>query len=359
MSKTMELFILDSGAFSVKGSGATIDIEAYAEFCAKHPGISYYVSLDVIPEGRKPADLEKTCQEGWANYQIMKQHVPQHKIIPVYHYGEDVKWLDRYLDDGCSYIGFGQTGIGGMTRTRHHMNNLRSRLFNADGSRAVKTHGFAVTSFKYMMMFPWHSVDSASWVKQGGFGGVWVPHRKFGSTGWDYTRPPMVINFSPKSPSAKTKDWVSILTMTPAQQTLVREYMDEIGSPMGRYEIKDVEPGYKLAKGKELWYDKDSSPQKVLVILEKGLTTAHQHRWRANAIYMRKVNESIDVNHIYLAGSDGTVYPPVEKSLRKRLMTYHSVGKGSGQAYRDFAMWDAALLERQQRGEQIDAPTTQ
>lgn len=339
----MQLLMLDSGAYSVNKSGAEIDPIAYADFCARHPGVSYYVSLDVIPTGRRPDELTASCEKGWNNYLLMKAHVPQSKIIPVFHYGEDLKYLDRYLEDGVSYIGFGQTGAPGRTKTKLYMDSLRPRLFNTDGSPAVKTHGFAVTSFEYMSIFPWYSVDSSTWVKRGAFGAVWVPQVKLGNRSeFDYSRPPNAYSFSVKCPSQKyPKRSANIHNLTDQQRETLYRYMDSIKAKMGKYEVVDVPDGYKLNRPHELW--QYGTRKQIIRILERGLVTCYHHRWRANAIFMRRAERAHLVNHLYLAGSEGSVAPPVEVRLEKRLMSYQNVQKEPSLPYSVFRQWHDAV----------------
>jgi hypothetical protein len=45
-------------------------------------------------------------------------------------------------------------------------------MSDADGNSRVKFHGFGMTDVRYMRMFPWYSVDSASWALVAGFGNV-------------------------------------------------------------------------------------------------------------------------------------------------------------------------------------------
>jgi len=45
---TPNLFMLDSGAYSVWSQGEELDIDDYIRFCLMYPEVDYYVSLDVI-----------------------------------------------------------------------------------------------------------------------------------------------------------------------------------------------------------------------------------------------------------------------------------------------------------------------
>ena len=180
------LLLLDSGAYSVWNVGGVVDLDRYIQFCKDHPGVSYYVSLDVIigkkgDDRTKRADaVEASCQESWSNYQKMISVLPIEKVIPVFHRGENFKWLEKYLKFGCPYIGFGQIGTGGGEGQGHYLDQIRKFVCGADGRPVVKTHGFAVTAYELMLSFPWHSVDSASWIRAGSYCDVYFPAVKDG-----------------------------------------------------------------------------------------------------------------------------------------------------------------------------------
>jgi len=61
----------------------------------------------------------------------------------------------------------------------------------------IKTHGFAMTSWKLMCRWPWWSVDSATWIKLASYGWILVP-RWDKRTGFRYDVPPMQVNVSRK-----------------------------------------------------------------------------------------------------------------------------------------------------------------
>ena len=86
-------FFLDSGAFSAYTVGAKINLDEYIQYIKDHK-IKTYANLDVID------DVEGSYQ----NYKYMVSSGL--KPIPVFHCGEDSKYLELYLKD-CDYIALG------------------------------------------------------------------------------------------------------------------------------------------------------------------------------------------------------------------------------------------------------------
>jgi hypothetical protein len=153
-----ENVIIDSGAFSVWNKGITIDIDDYLEFCKAQPSRWTFINLDVIPpKGATAEDIENCCQKGYENYLYLKQHLEN--IMPVFHYGEDIKWLHKYMETA--------DWIGISPNNNSHENVKREWLkgiFHITQDK-VKTHGLGYSSFEGLTMFPFYSVDSISFKK--------------------------------------------------------------------------------------------------------------------------------------------------------------------------------------------------
>lgn len=144
-TKKVELF-LDSGAFSAESQKVHIDINEYIDFIKEHEEvIDVYANLDVI------GNAEAT----WKNQMIMEK--AGLKPLPVFHYGEDLKWLKKLLDKGYSYI-----SLGGMVPIStkdlfHWLDDLFSNyLTDHSGMPIVKVHGFGLTVLRLMLRYPWY-----------------------------------------------------------------------------------------------------------------------------------------------------------------------------------------------------------
>lgn len=90
--------LLDSGAWSAYTQNKRIDFKKYIDYIDEYKEcISEYVVLDEI------GDSEISL---WS-YLVMKRKGLS--PIPVYHYGEDMKYLDEYIKRGEKRIAFGGT----------------------------------------------------------------------------------------------------------------------------------------------------------------------------------------------------------------------------------------------------------
>jgi len=164
----MRIF-LDSGAFTAWSRGKVINIDDYISFIYKYKDtIDVYANLDVI------GSPEKT----WENQMIMEKAglLP----LPVFHTPfEDVKWLQRYIEQGYDYIALGGMAGGTISKTRiiKHLNSVFPNLLcDQEGLPKVKVHGFGMTALQLVYKYPWYSVDSASWQLRGSaYGLVDVP----------------------------------------------------------------------------------------------------------------------------------------------------------------------------------------
>lgn len=336
------LLMLDSGAFAVWNRGKTVDLDAYIQFCKENENCSYYVALDVIP-GRpgfvpRDEDREKSCQMSWDNYQKMLKTLPIEKVIPVFHQNENFKWLDKYLDFGTPYVGISPANDKTTGQKLAWLKQVKKHIFDTAGQPIVKTHGFAVTSYKLMKLFQWHSVDSASWVRHSAYGTVYVPQLKNGE--WVYDEPPTLLSVSPKSPSKNDKA-KHITNQTEIAMQRIDRWFSELGVRLGSFELVDIEEGYKKKKG-ELAYSEvkgsyagyssgfaplgNEDKKQVLRIKEKGLMTCHQMRFWVNKTFIQRANKVLPVNHIYFAGAAGSLVDKVEYKLKRRLLSYHDLG---------------------------------
>jgi hypothetical protein len=152
---------LDSGAFSMWSLGAHVDIAAYCEYIKrnediirKEDGVLMASVMDAI------GDAEGTLK----NQQAMEKLGV--KPLPCYHFGEDPKYLEYYVNNYESMT------LGGMVaqetwQLKLWLDGIWERyLTDGAGRPRVKVHGFGLTSPELMRRYPWTSVDSSSWVQQ-------------------------------------------------------------------------------------------------------------------------------------------------------------------------------------------------
>lgn len=140
--------MVDSGAFSVSTKGKRIDIDKYIEFLKlNEEKITCSVVLDVIDNAQKSYD----------NWLYMRNKGIKN-LIPVYHLGEDIKWLDLYCQE-TDFIGVG--GIVGVTNWKINGGFLKrvSKRYPTH-----KIHIFGLNSYKALRMINAYSCDATTWL---------------------------------------------------------------------------------------------------------------------------------------------------------------------------------------------------
>ena len=95
---------IDSGAFSARNSKRGVDIAEYAKFInSAYQGVETFANLDVMLQNvaTKGYTKEQCQQMSYDNFVWLRGHVcPEaaKKIAAVYHMGEPLELLDKYLD---------------------------------------------------------------------------------------------------------------------------------------------------------------------------------------------------------------------------------------------------------------------
>jgi hypothetical protein len=151
---------LDSGAFSAFTKGAQIDIAEYAKFIKRWDRqIEVASVLDGI------GDPELTLRN-----QLTLEDIGV-SVLPCFHYGEPLSYLERYLRD-YEYI-----TLGGMVpiSTSQLVLWLNQIWGGPLKGWHGKVHGFGLTTIATILQYPWYSVDSTVWVKAGRFGSIIIP----------------------------------------------------------------------------------------------------------------------------------------------------------------------------------------
>jgi hypothetical protein len=231
------IFFLDSGAFSAWSRGMKIDIDEYIAFIkANIERIEVYACLDAIPgaPGRSATttEREQAAETTWANYLYMKQEGLD--PLPVFHYGEDFKYLERMLEYGCDYIGIGGlVGIPGPNRLAW-LDRVFTRITDDRGFPIIKTHGFGMTSVPLIFRYPWWSVDSTTWIKITATGAIYLPALdKEGNFVFDQI--PATISVSSRNPK-QTNDGKHANTMSPAMRKVLDRWLEICGKTYAEVE---------------------------------------------------------------------------------------------------------------------------
>lgn len=157
--KTGNLF-LDSGAYSAMTSGTEINIDEYVDFLHFHKdNLTVYATLDVI------GDAEGTLH----NFKYMLQSGL--KPLPVFHGGEDMKYLDYYCDN-FEYVAVG--GIAGVVSNKKDIRKFMEFVFDRHPNN--KFHAFGITIGSILLDYPFYSCDSTSWLLSGAMGDIFTPY---------------------------------------------------------------------------------------------------------------------------------------------------------------------------------------
>ncbi len=281
-SKKVDLF-LDSGAFSAWSQGKEINIQEYIDFVKQHQDIiEVYANLDVI------GDPKAT----WQNQKTMEAAGLQ--PLPTFHYGEDIKWLKRYLKTGYDYI-----ALGGMVPIStegliYWLDDLfQNHLCDQSGMPKVKVHGFGLTSLPLMLRYPWYSVDSTSWVVTGRMGSIYVPRDR--ERVWVYDENSWKVAVSNRSPNKKEAG-KHIDTFTPRERHLIIDYIHEKGYRLGKSTFRQEDQNYVLGPD-DRWAEKKPKDKTALrlleVIEEPGVSNKYQLRDEMNIIYFLDLEKSL------------------------------------------------------------------
>jgi hypothetical protein len=97
------------------------------------------------------------------------------QALPCYHYGEDPRYLQHYIEH-YSYITLGGMVPINKEQLGYWLDDIWDKyLTTPAGLPKVKVHGFGLTRVSLMERYPWYSVDSSSWVQSAGNGGIMIP----------------------------------------------------------------------------------------------------------------------------------------------------------------------------------------
>jgi len=267
---SQELFI-DSGAFSVWTRGITINLLDYIAYLKTIQSLGWrlfvYANLDVLPGALgcelTEKDADDSAKKGWENLKTMQDNGLN--PIPVYHYGEQIEWLDRMAESGCDLIGFG--GLVGMNVTS--LMSWLDVVFNRiEKYPNIKTHGFGVTSLNVLKRFPWYSVDSTSWIKSSSYGALLYFDARLGK-----------LNALPISNERRLRKKDHLLHMSPTVQESVQNGLASMGIPYTLEELsleweKRLSANVKMFQIIEKWFEDYQCPREYLIgggFHEKGI----------------------------------------------------------------------------------------
>ncbi|MHC1763743.1 MAG: hypothetical protein AB9869_05465 [Verrucomicrobiia bacterium] len=165
-----------------------------------------------IREMRRAGEHEMLCtnvdviydpQKTW---EVQKYFEQEHGVrpVPVIHPLTRMEYVERYLAAGYDLLGMGGAVQGvGMADFIEWADKVFTILCPESNQfqPLVKVHGFAVTSWKLICRYPFWSVDSVSWAKMAAYGSICVPRWSERNQDFDFTRQPVQIFASSRSPA--------------------------------------------------------------------------------------------------------------------------------------------------------------
>ena len=214
------------------------------------------------------------------------------KILPVYHQGSDPKWLQLYMDN-YEYIGIGGLGqFVSRTQWIQYGDRTFAKLCDDKGKPLWKIHGFAMTSPDLMLRYPWHSVDSTSWLVGEKFGLVIMPRSKQGE--YDYSQSPLMISMTTR-PTSKKNSYLNISSLE--RDYILRYAKTKFNFDYGKSEFIEVPSNYKLQQG-EFRVDRSSPKSRHIIerVIEPGIGNDMQTRNTMNIDYFVKLGEFLKEN---------------------------------------------------------------
>lgn len=194
---------LDSGAFSAWTLKKKLDLTAYCEY------IKCNTDILRVEDGALMASVLDSIGNAQGTYcNQLEMEARGVRPLPCFHKGEDERYLEYYLAN-YDYITIGGMVGSGYEQLTKWLDRIWERyLVDGTGHAKVKVHGFGMTSIPLMKNYPWHSVDSSSWIQYAVYGHIFDP--KHG-----------VVTVSEKSPKRHDAGY-HITTLT----AIEREYMN-------------------------------------------------------------------------------------------------------------------------------------
>jgi hypothetical protein len=160
---------LDSGAFSAHSLGVSIDIREYCNYIIRNRDILRVEDGNVMASVLDGiGDPLKT----WQNQLYMESQGA--KPLPCFHFGEDPRYLDWYVER-YEYITIG--GLVGRSAKDQEIwldRIWEKHMLDGSGRAKLKVHAFGMTAPWLMKRYPWYSVDSSSWIQAAAFGSIFT-----------------------------------------------------------------------------------------------------------------------------------------------------------------------------------------
>ena len=202
-----KLFV-DSGAFTAHTKGIDVDVDSYIEFINEIDDyVTIFAQVDKIAGIRgQEVTLEQQLdapRQSWENYLYMVERVKSRdKLLPVFHQGEDFKWLTNMLEytheDGShiKYIGISPNKSLSSKTWKSWLEKV-FKYIHESSNPDVMTHAFGIGTLNVLEQFPFTSADSTTWLKVSSFGSIIINGKVLCVSNRQKHNPEFVLNQSP------------------------------------------------------------------------------------------------------------------------------------------------------------------
>lgn len=179
-------FIIDSGAFTAHRKNTELNIDKYIEWLNKNDEyIDYAIELDHIPGKwghiKTPSDVIEGAINSWSNYLYMVEHCKNPtKILPVFHQGEDLKYLKQIVNfkingEYVPYICIS----GNKELTNKQREDWYYKCYNvikSSNNPNVKAHCLGSATLQNAVNFPFTSMDATSQIMTAANGSIFTDY---------------------------------------------------------------------------------------------------------------------------------------------------------------------------------------
>lgn len=223
-------FFIDSGAFSVFKSGATVNLQEYIDFLnARDDYYTFAIQLDSIAGswGKRPTveEAEIAADKSWDNYKYMysKLNKPT-KLCPVYHMGEPLSCLHRIVDSTYDYECMCISGAKDLSKEQRMAWYQIVMPIIKEKRPNVKVHGLGIGDYRVAEVIPFTSIDATSWIMLGAMGKIFTPIGQ--------------VTMSDREESQS--DAENIVNLSEKSRKEVIDYIESLG-----YKFEDAQSDYK------------------------------------------------------------------------------------------------------------------
>lgn len=182
--KRGKLFV-DSGAHSAHTKNLEVDVDDYINYVNDLDDfVDIFAQLDKIPgiyrQPKTIKDWVEAPEKSWKNYVYMRERLKSpDKCIPVFHQGENLKWLKNMCD--ATFEGKHIPYIGISPRGDVRVKDKESFIADCFGvieessNPDVKVHAFGMTTLSVLERYHFYSADSTTWLLTAAMGNIMTP----------------------------------------------------------------------------------------------------------------------------------------------------------------------------------------